>query len=64
MARSAVNKMERNSEDKTKYVTDCGKVLWHHRDDGAVPLAKMMLDAIVEDGMNMQKVKCEAPKKL
>lgn len=52
MARSAVNKMERNEKDQTKYVTDCGTVLWHHRDGGAVPLAKMMLDTIVEDGMN------------
>lgn len=55
MARSAVNKMERNESGETKYVTDCGKTLWHHRDAGAVPLAHKMLDCIAEDGMSIKR---------
>lgn len=55
MARSAVNKMERNDRNETKYITDCGNVIWHHRDAGAVPLAKMMLDAILEDSVKGKK---------
>jgi hypothetical protein len=56
MARSAVNKTERNDLGETKYVTDCGTVIWHHHEAGAVPLAHKMLDAIIENGVDGKNV--------
>lgn len=46
--RTAVNKKEENGKGETKYVTDAGDVIFHHRLLGAVELAKLMLDTIEE----------------
>lgn len=48
MARSAVNtgKLKRNGKGETVYRTDCGKNIYHKREDGAVALAHQLLDAI------------------
>lgn len=48
MARSAVNKTEVNEEGKTRYACDDGTNIWHYPSDGAVTLAKKMLDTIKE----------------
>lgn len=45
MARSAVN-TAKTRRGKTVYRLDTGKDLLHNPDDGAVKLAKMMLDSI------------------
>lgn len=50
MARSAVNKAEVNKEGKTRYVCDDGSNIWHYPSDGAVKLARKMLDTIKEEG--------------
>ena len=47
-ARSACNMDERNKQGETKYRVDTGKTMWHHRGDGAVVLARKMLDTIKE----------------
>ena len=49
VARNAVNKIERNDKGETKYLTDSGEVVWHHRKDGAVVLAHKLLDLIKND---------------
>ena len=43
--RTAVNQSKKQGE-KTKYLLDSGKVIWHDRADGSVALAKKMLDDI------------------
>ena len=45
--RSAVN-VGKGSHGSCKYQLDDGQVIEHISDDGAVPLAKRMLDTIVE----------------
>ncbi len=47
MARSAVNKGE-GSDGRSRYDLDDGSVLYHRREDGAVPLAIEMLKTIKE----------------
>jgi len=49
VARNAVNKIERNELGETKYLTDSGDIIWHKRTDGAVTLAKKLLDLIKND---------------
>ena len=45
--RSARNQdNEKDEKGETKYITDAGDVIWHKRCDGAVELAKAMLDTI------------------
>jgi len=34
----------------TKYLTDSGETIYHRREDGAVALAKALLDTIRNDG--------------
>lgn len=46
---NAVNKGVLNKKGQTKYVTDCGDVLWMDRETGAVDLAKKLLDTIRND---------------
>jgi len=48
MARSAVNQEEKNDQLETKYLTDAGDVVWHDRKEGALALAKKLLDTIKE----------------
>lgn len=49
MARSAVNKgREEENSGYTEYLIDDGSRLLHKQNDGAVVLAKMMLDTIKE----------------
>lgn len=48
VARAAKNTGEKDSDGKTKYTTDSGEIVWHHRDDGAVVLAHKLLDLIRE----------------
>lgn len=45
VARSARN-MAKKKGNKTVYKTDCGTEILHNPDDGAVELAKKMLDTI------------------
>ena len=40
---------------KTKYVTDANDVIWHDRDNGAIELAKKMLDTINVDMEHKQE---------
>ncbi len=52
-ARTAVNRGETNSSWDTRgklvcYETDTGEIVWHDPDDGAVVLAKKLLDTIKE----------------
>lgn len=37
---------EQNENGETKYVTDANDVIWHDRRNGAVELAKAMLNTI------------------
>jgi hypothetical protein len=39
------------AEDLYEYKVDTGKILFHHRDIGFIPLAKMMLDIIDESNI-------------
>ena len=48
LARTAVNSKD-VSNGFTKYTLDSGNTILHKREDGAVKLAKMMLDDIKED---------------
>lgn len=45
-ARSAVNVGSENEKGETKYICDAGKSIRHKREDGAIELAKKMLDSI------------------
>jgi len=47
--RSAINNGNINSKGETKYITDGNDPIRHKREDGAVKLAKKMLDTINED---------------
>jgi hypothetical protein len=49
IARSAVNKMETNKDGQIRYACDDGSNIWHYPQDGAVVLAKKMLDTIREE---------------
>lgn len=46
--RTAVNQMEDNEKGQTKYLLDCGSIVWHKYKLGAIPLAIKMLKAIKE----------------
>jgi hypothetical protein len=48
IARSAVNELEKDDRGRDAYRVDDGSIIWHRREDGAVVLAKMMLDTIKE----------------
>lgn len=47
--RSARNNTEKNKNGQTKYVTDAGCIIYHDPEDGAIELAKLMLDTINEN---------------
>lgn len=49
LTRTAVNKGEAKNSVFTKYHLDSGTTVLHKREDGAVKLAKLMLDDIKED---------------
>jgi len=49
MARSAVNKGDVDNMGRARYACDDGTHIRHNPGDGAVALAKKMLDTIVED---------------
>ncbi len=53
MARSAVNRKEKNAEGETRYETDAGDVVWHHSGAGAVKLAEKLLATIKEPGVTL-----------
>lgn len=44
--RGVRNMSETNDKGETKYMTDCGKVLWHKREDGPIKLAIKVLKKI------------------
>lgn len=46
LCRSARNTGEQDSQGRTLYHCDNGQILHHHPGDGAVVLAKMMLDTV------------------
>ncbi len=48
VARSAVNQRKQNKNGETLYVTDAGVKIYHKREDGALKLAKLMLDTVKE----------------
>ena len=51
ITRSAVRKEKGNRKGKVShYMVDTGNIIEHNYDDGAVPLAKKMLDTVVERG--------------
>lgn len=47
-ARTAVNQAKKNKKGETAYKVDTGEIVWHDRDDGAIELAKKLLDTIKE----------------
>ena len=47
-ARSAVNKGKLLNSSKHKYLVDDGSIIYHNPNDGAVKLAKLLLDTIKE----------------
>lgn len=49
VARNAVNKMRKNKKGETAYKTDSGETIWHNPEEGAVALAKKLLDTIRND---------------
>ena len=49
MARSAVNKGDIDSVGQVRYKVDDGSHIRHNPNDGAVQLAKKLLDTIVEE---------------
>lgn len=49
VARNAVNKSKQNKKGETLYLTDSGEKIWHDKNDGAVSLAKKLLDLIRND---------------
>jgi hypothetical protein len=54
-ARSAVNTMQAGQDHTTAYRLDDGSIIYHDRRDGAVALAKMMLDRINLDAAETRK---------
>lgn len=46
---NAVNQMEQNGKGETRYITTEGNEVWHNPDNGAVELAKKLLDLIRND---------------
>lgn len=44
-------------DGRGKYLTDSGETLWHNRDEGAVALAKMLLDTIRNDRSSLEREK-------
>ena len=52
---SAVNKIETNDKGQTKYLTKTGKVVWHKRELGAIPLAKKLLDICSDEALSKFK---------
>jgi predicted Rdx family selenoprotein len=50
VARNAINRDNKNKKGETEYFTDSGEIVWHRRADGAVALAKKLLDTIRNDG--------------
>lgn len=44
--RSCYNTGETDGEGRHKYQVDTGEIVWHDRDEGAVALAKKLLDTI------------------
>lgn len=47
-ARTAVNRGEEKESGMVRYETDTGETVWHCPEDGAVVLAKKLLDTIKE----------------
>jgi hypothetical protein len=47
--RSAVNQSKKDKDGNTLYKTDCDHIIKHKPDDGAIVLAKKMLDLITEE---------------
>jgi hypothetical protein len=49
VARNAVNQNRKNKKGQTAYKTDSGEIIYHDPKDGAVALAKKLLDTIMND---------------
>lgn len=47
-----------------KYINDAGEVIWHRREEGAVALAKALLDTIRNDGFKKQESQMQAAERL
>lgn len=46
VAKNAINQAYENGDGETAYKTDSGEIIYHKRSDGAVKLAKALLDTI------------------
>lgn len=49
VARSAVNQCRMNDSGETAYRVDTGAIIYHRPEEGAVELAKKLLDTIYEE---------------
>lgn len=65
LARTAVNQTERNDKGETRYRLDSGYDIWHRRSDGAIGLARKLLetfDTSIDHGRpNRQESQCVKP---
>ena len=55
LAINAINKSLENGDGQTLYLTTEGQKVWHKRSDGAVVLAKKLLDCIKNDSSSEDK---------
>lgn len=55
MARSAINRVEKNEAGETKYETDAGDTIWHKSDEGAAKLGVKLLESIKEPTVTLGK---------
>lgn len=49
VAKNAINQGRYGEQGKTAYKTDSGEIIYHDPDEGAVVLAKKLLDTIRND---------------
>lgn len=49
VAKNAINQVRRNRKGQVAYKTDSGEIIWHDPEEGAVVLAKKLLDTIRND---------------
>lgn len=53
-ARSCYNTGDVDDQGRTKYKVDNGEVIWHRRSDGAVELAKKLLETVKDPAINVK----------
>jgi hypothetical protein len=55
VVKTAVN-VGRSKDGAHKYICDGGDIIWHNRDDGAVELARQLLDTIRNDNKHLKNL--------